>query len=173
MRRAFCGQNGQVRLSLRSKLILFTVLPVVAVYLFLFGLGISHVSTHFGRGAKDLLVEHARHQASRLALLLSQAPALAEALGEADLAVGELDQDPETVELLHLRSVGSGLDLVGWTVVVPTLLVLAFGLYLDDRIDTSISFAITFLVVGAATGVSMAWYWITSGQWRRRCSFWA
>lgn len=50
--------------------------------------------------------------------------------------------------------------LVGWTVVVPTLLGLAFGLYLDDRIDTSISFAITFLVVGAAAGTSMAWYWV-------------
>ena len=50
--------------------------------------------------------------------------------------------------------------LVGWTVVVPTLLGLAFGLFLDGRIDSSYSFAITFLVAGAAVGVSMAWYWI-------------
>ena len=49
---------------------------------------------------------------------------------------------------------------MGWTVVTPTLLGLAFGLFLDNRIDTSISFAITFLVTGAAVGVSMAWYWI-------------
>jgi ATP synthase protein I len=50
--------------------------------------------------------------------------------------------------------------LVGWTVAVPTLLGLAFGAFLDGRIDSSVSFTITFLVVGAAIGASMAWYWI-------------
>ena len=50
--------------------------------------------------------------------------------------------------------------LVGWTVAVPTLLGLAFGAFLDGRIDSSVSFTITFLVVGAAVGASMAWYWI-------------
>ncbi len=50
--------------------------------------------------------------------------------------------------------------LVGWTVVIPTLLGLAFGLFLDNRIDSSVSFAITFLIAGAAVGVSMAWYWV-------------
>lgn len=50
--------------------------------------------------------------------------------------------------------------LVGWTVIVPTLAGLAFGIFLDNRVDSSISFAITFLVVGVAVGVSMAWYWV-------------
>jgi ATP synthase protein I len=50
--------------------------------------------------------------------------------------------------------------LVGWTVALPTLLGLAFGRFLDDRVDTTSSFTITFLVVGAAVGVSMAWYWV-------------
>lgn len=50
--------------------------------------------------------------------------------------------------------------LVGWTVAVPTLLGLAFGRFLDDRFETTTSLTITFLVVGAAVGVSMAWYWI-------------
>jgi len=50
--------------------------------------------------------------------------------------------------------------LVGWTVAVPTLLGLALGIFLDGRIDSSVSFTITFLVVGVATGISMAWYWV-------------
>jgi len=50
--------------------------------------------------------------------------------------------------------------LVGWTVAVPTLLGVAFGVFLDGRTDGSVSFTITFLVVGAAVGVTMAWYWV-------------
>jgi len=50
--------------------------------------------------------------------------------------------------------------LVGWTVAVPTLLGLALGRFLDGRTDSSISFTITFLVVGVAIGISMAWYWV-------------
>jgi len=50
--------------------------------------------------------------------------------------------------------------LVGWTVMVPTLLGLAFGAFLDGRIDSTVSFTITFLIVGVAVGASMAWYWI-------------
>lgn len=50
--------------------------------------------------------------------------------------------------------------LVGWTVMVPTLAGLAFGIFLDDVLDVSFSFAITFLVVGVAVGASMAWYWV-------------
>ncbi len=74
-------------------MILYTVLPVVAVYLVLFGLGVAHVSSHLRGDAQVLLVEHARHQASRLALLLAQAPALAEGLGDLVLADPQLSQE--------------------------------------------------------------------------------
>ncbi len=50
--------------------------------------------------------------------------------------------------------------LVGWTVVVPTLLGVAAGIFVDDRVDSSVSFTITFLIVGAAVGLSMAWHWV-------------
>ena len=50
--------------------------------------------------------------------------------------------------------------LVGWTVAVPTLLGLALGVFVDNRVESSVSFAITFLVVGVAIGAAMAWYWI-------------
>lgn len=50
--------------------------------------------------------------------------------------------------------------LVGWTVAVPTLLGLALGLFVDNRVESSVSFTITFLVAGVAVGAAMAWYWI-------------
>ena len=50
--------------------------------------------------------------------------------------------------------------LVGWTVVVPTVLGLALGRFLDNRIDGTVNFTITLLVVGAAVGLWMAWHWI-------------
>ena len=75
-----------MRPTLRSKLILFTVLPVVAVYALLFWVGVSQVREHFSADAQRWLVEHARHQAARLALVFSQAPALAESLGDLILA---------------------------------------------------------------------------------------
>lgn len=50
--------------------------------------------------------------------------------------------------------------LVGWTVAVPTLLGLALGRFLDNRVAGPISFTITFLVVGVAVGIMMAWRWV-------------
>ena len=50
--------------------------------------------------------------------------------------------------------------LIGWTVALPTLAGLVFGLFLDDVTDTDSSFTITFLVVGAAVGCFAAWYWV-------------
>lgn len=50
--------------------------------------------------------------------------------------------------------------LVGWTVAVPTLLGLALGVFVDNRVESSVSFTITFLIVGVAIGAAMAWYWI-------------
>jgi ATP synthase protein I len=50
--------------------------------------------------------------------------------------------------------------LVGWTVAVPTLVGLALGRFLDNRVESSVSFTITFLVVGVAIGAATAWYWI-------------
>jgi signal transduction histidine kinase/AmiR/NasT family two-component response regulator len=92
-----------VHLNIRSKLVLWTVLPVVGVYALLFWLGIPQVKNHFSDDAQRLLVEHAQHQASRLALTLSQVPALAESLG--DLALAE----PATSQTLWYAHLIDGL----------------------------------------------------------------
>lgn len=51
--------------------------------------------------------------------------------------------------------------LVGWTVAVPTLLGLVIGIYVENRWAAgSNRVAITGLVLGAAVGSAMAWYWV-------------
>lgn len=50
--------------------------------------------------------------------------------------------------------------LVGWTVVVPTVVGLAIGRFIDGRTDSTISFTITLLLVGAVVGVAVAWHWV-------------
>ena len=59
------------RRSIRNKLILSTLLPVTAVFALLFWLGVSHARAYDSDDARHMLSEHARHQASRLALVLS------------------------------------------------------------------------------------------------------
>ncbi|MCP5314706.1 MAG: response regulator [Chromatiaceae bacterium] len=87
------------RRSIRNKLILSTLLPVTAVFALLFWLGVSHVRAYVSDDARHMLSEHARHQASRLALVLSQVPALAESLG--DIVIAEPDQ-PQALRYAHL-----------------------------------------------------------------------
>jgi len=82
-----------VHFTIRSKLILFTVLPVIAVYSILFWLGVSHISEHLSTNAQHSLVEHAHRQAARLALVLFQVPALAASIG--DLVLAEPEQSQE------------------------------------------------------------------------------
>ena len=83
-------------LTIRTKLITYTAVPVVVVYLVLLVLGMNHLKNGLERDAKTLLSEHARHQAARLALVMSQATVLAESLGDLTLA------DPrQSQELLY------------------------------------------------------------------------
>lgn len=50
--------------------------------------------------------------------------------------------------------------LVGWSVILPTILGIAVGLWLDARVDGAISWALTGLVTGVILGCLNAWYWI-------------
>jgi signal transduction histidine kinase/CheY-like chemotaxis protein len=77
-------------LSIRSKLIVFSALPVLAVYAILLVLGVSHVYNRASLEAQDRLVAHASHEATRLALVLNRVPLLAASLG--DLVLANPDQ---------------------------------------------------------------------------------
>jgi len=61
------------------------------------------------------------------------------------------------------RSVWSGLGmfgLIGWSVVVPTLLGALLGIWLDQRYPGGRSKTLTFLLAGLVLGCFNAWRWV-------------
>lgn len=50
--------------------------------------------------------------------------------------------------------------LVGWSVVIPTLLGVALGIWIDKKYPGRQSWTLTFLIVGMALGCLNAWYWV-------------
>jgi ATP synthase protein I len=53
------------------------------------------------------------------------------------------------------------MGLIGWSVVVPTLLGAALGIWLDNRYPGSHSWTLTLLVIGLAIGCLNAWHWVS------------
>ena len=53
------------------------------------------------------------------------------------------------------------MGLIGWSVVVPTLLGAAFGIWLDSRHSGSYSWTLMLLVIGLAIGCLNAWHWVS------------
>ena len=56
------------------------------------------------------------------------------------------------------------MGLVGWSVVVPTLLGAAIGMWLDNRYPSSRSWTLALLVAGLALGCFNAWNWIATEE---------
>lgn len=54
----------------------------------------------------------------------------------------------------------SVMGLIGWSVVVPTLLGAALGLWLDERHPMSHSWTLTLLMMGLSLGCWNAWRWM-------------
>ncbi|MEO8279623.1 MAG: AtpZ/AtpI family protein [Ideonella sp.] len=52
------------------------------------------------------------------------------------------------------------MGLVGWSVVVPTLLGAALGLWLDHRQDATHSWTLALLMAGLTLGCLNAWHWV-------------
>lgn len=53
------------------------------------------------------------------------------------------------------------MGLIGWSVVVPTLLGAALGLWLDARTPGRHSWTLALLVAGLTLGCFNAWHWVT------------
>ncbi|MEP6947237.1 MAG: AtpZ/AtpI family protein [Acidobacteriota bacterium] len=65
------------------------------------------------------------------------------------------------------QGVWSGLGmtgLIGWSVVVPTLLGVALGIWLDDRHPGSHSWTLMLLVIGLTLGCLNAWHWVAKEE---------
>lgn len=65
------------------------------------------------------------------------------------------------------RSIVKGLGLsgmVGWSVILPALLGLALGMWIDRRFPGSYSWTLMFLVLGIVLGCWNAWRWIQQQQ---------
>jgi ATP synthase protein I len=50
--------------------------------------------------------------------------------------------------------------LVGWSVVIPTLLGVGLGVWLDKLLQDRYSWTLMGLVVGIIAGCINAWYWV-------------
>ena len=67
------------------------------------------------------------------------------------------------------RSIWAGLGLfgmVGWSVIVPTLLGIVLGIWIDRRFPSPYSWTLMLLFVGVVLGCWNAWYWIQREQER-------
>jgi len=78
----------------------------------------------------------------------------------------------EATRKLHARrNPGSGvwfglgmMGLVGWGVVVPTLLGALLGVWLDKHHPGQHGWSLALLVVGLAIGCLNAWHWVTKEE---------
>ncbi|MBC7703263.1 MAG: AtpZ/AtpI family protein [Rhodoferax sp.] len=69
---------------------------------------------------------------------------------------------------LNARRAGAGgvwfglgmMGLIGWSIVVPTLLGAALGLWLDQRNPGGRSWTLALLVAGLVLGCFNAWHWV-------------
>ena len=52
------------------------------------------------------------------------------------------------------------MGLIGWSVVVPTLLGAALGIWLDQHYPGGRSWTLALLVAGLAIGCLNAWHWV-------------
>ena len=56
------------------------------------------------------------------------------------------------------------MGLIGWSVVVPTLLGAALGQWLDDRHTGNRSWTLALLMAGLIIGCWNAWHWVAKEQ---------
>lgn len=84
------------------------------------------------------------------------APILERAVRQAVRRDQRAQEVPEPSLGARLGQIG----ILGWTVVIPTLLGLWLGHWLDRRFGTGVFFSAPLLMIGAALGLWLAWRWM-------------
>ena len=56
------------------------------------------------------------------------------------------------------------MGLIGWSVVIPTLLGAALGIWLDKHHSGKHSWTLALLVAGLAVGCLNAWFWVAKEE---------
>jgi len=91
---------------------------------------------------------------------MNAAPDHRDELGEAARRARErarrAREEPEPSLGRRLAQIG----VLGWAIVVPTLIGLWLGRLIDRALDTGIQFSAALLMVGAAFGFWSAWRWM-------------
>jgi ATP synthase protein I len=54
--------------------------------------------------------------------------------------------------------------VVGWSVVIPSLIFTALGLWIDRTWPSRFSWALMMLILGVALGCMNAWYWVKKAR---------
>ncbi len=78
---------------------------------------------------------------------------MAEAARRAASRSREAEANPEPSLGARLGQIG----ILGWTIIVPTLLGVVIGRWLDRIFDTGIFFSAPLIMIGAAIGFWSAW----------------
>ncbi|WPL18170.1 putative F0F1-ATPase subunit [Thiorhodovibrio winogradskyi] len=84
-------------------------------------------------------------------------PTLASQIGDQATRKLKARRDPTPGVWFGLGMMG----LVGWSVVVPTLLGAGLGLWLDKQHPGTHSWTLALLVAGLTLGCFNAWHWVT------------
>ena len=56
------------------------------------------------------------------------------------------------------------MGLIGWSVVIPTLLGAALGIWLDEHYPGRHAWTLALLMAGLAIGCFNAWHWVTKEE---------
>ncbi|MCB9076020.1 MAG: AtpZ/AtpI family protein [Anaerolineaceae bacterium] len=56
------------------------------------------------------------------------------------------------------------IGVIGWTVVIPSLVGVALGMWIDTTWPGSMSWTLTLLLIGLALGCLNAWHWVSQEQ---------
>ncbi len=81
--------------------------------------------------------------------------------------VGMKEQQKLKAQQESVRTVWSGLamfGMIGWSVVVPTLIGVALGRWLDQAYPMDFSWTLILLEAGLILGCINAWHWIAAEE---------